>query len=67
MKLIAYDIDLEDPPSHQLGYSLTKTALRIWHIAPDIQGSTQETLLNFLENCHDALVDAVRREGFPCN
>jgi hypothetical protein len=65
-RLIAYGIDLEDPPSRQLGYSLMKTTLRIWHTAPDIQKSAQQTLVNYLENCHDALVDAVRREGFPC-
>jgi hypothetical protein len=61
--LIAGDIDMEDTPSRQLGYSLAKTALQIGSLSPKLKVQSQALLIDYLEKVRRAFMDAIAYEG----
>jgi hypothetical protein len=61
--LIAGDMDMENTPSRQFGYSLTKTVLQIGSLSPNLKVQSQALLVDYLEKVQRAFVDAIAYEG----
>jgi hypothetical protein len=57
------DIDLEDPPSRQLAYSLTKTLIRISTTLPILEKQAESVFLDHLEKVGAAFSSAIARQG----